>query len=299
MKLNVDGDILVYRAGFAADVTHYEVYVGDPASGAEPVFATNSSKEARAHVKKEGYDEYFISRRPLQGGIESALGNCKDLIIKSIINRLASDDIQIFLTGNGNFREDVATYKKYKGNRDDQRRPLHYDAIQKYLVNQWGAVYTKGEEADDALGQAQTYGTVLCSIDKDLKQIHGMHYDFVKDIQLEIDEVSSTFLFFRQCLTGDTTDNIHGLPGVGDKTADKLLRAASPDKWWDVVVHEYRTRLQKKPLEDMCLIGNGMVEYPHWKTGMPVRKTFGEYAEEVAHLVWIRKRGQVTHGYSG
>lgn len=298
MKLNIDGDILVYRAGFAADVTHYEVYVQDPAQGGQPVFSSNSSKEVKAHVEKSGYDTYFISRRPLQGGIESALGNCKDLIIKSIINRLGYDDIQIYLTGDGNFRETLATYKKYKGNRDGQRRPLHYDAIKKYLVDQWGAIYTQGEEADDSLGQSQTSETILCSIDKDLRQIQGLHYDFVKDVRFEVDHASANFLFFKQCLMGDSTDNIIGLPNVGDKTAEKILRASSPDRWWDVVVNEYQTRLAKKPLEGMELVGNGMIEYHHWNTGMPVRKTFGEYAEEVAHLVWIRKRGQKEHGYT-
>ena len=298
MKLNVDGDILVYRAGFAADVTHYEVYLQDPAQGGEPVFSSNSSKEVKRYVKDCGLDDYFISRRPLQGGIESALGNCKDVLIGSIIEVLGSDDIQIFLTGNNNFREKVATYKKYKGNRDKQRRPLHYHDLQKYLVNVWGAVFTEGEEADDALGQAQSSNSVLCSIDKDLKQIHGAHYNFVTKQSMDVPIEAARYLFYKQCLMGDSTDNIIGLPKVGDKTADKILKAVPASKWWDTVIQEYRTRLVKTPLEGTTLVGKDSMEYPHWETGLPVRKTFAEYAEEVAHLVWIRKKGQIQHEHT-
>ena len=67
---------------------------------------------------------------------------------------------------------------------------------------------------------ASSYGTtVICSRDKDLHMIPGWHYSWPAGKQEERlwfqDETSAIRCFYRQLLTGDTTDNILGLYGVG------------------------------------------------------------------------------------
>ncbi|OHE77312.1 MAG: hypothetical protein A3F67_05805 [Verrucomicrobia bacterium RIFCSPHIGHO2_12_FULL_41_10] len=131
-------------------------------------------------------------------------------------------------------------YPEYKANRT-QDKPVHYEALRKHLINFWDAVVTEGQEADDALGIEQTLynhvhhsmllegqqegcsQSVICSIDKDLLQIPGNHYNFVKNEFHHVTEEEGLYFFYKQVLMGDTSDNIGGLKGIGPKKAEKIL----------------------------------------------------------------------------
>jgi 5'-3' exonuclease len=41
-------------------------------------------------------------------------------------------------------------------------------------------------------------------------------------------------------LTGDRVDNIIGIHGIGDKTADKLLLGKSVQEMEDIIINKYR-----------------------------------------------------------
>jgi hypothetical protein len=64
---------------------------------------------------------------------------------------------------------------------------------------------------------------VICSVDKDLDQIPGWHYNFVKGTAYHITPEEGMYRFYKQILTGDSADNIIGLKGVGPIRADKML----------------------------------------------------------------------------
>jgi hypothetical protein len=64
----------------------------------------------------------------------------------------------------------------------------------------------------------------IVSIDKDLLQIPGMHFNFVRGTLYLINELDGLRCFYRQILTGDLpTDNIPGIYGLGSKTASKMI----------------------------------------------------------------------------
>lgn len=140
-----------------------------------------------------------------------------------------------FLTGKNNFRTTVATIKPYKGNRDPNHKPKYYNEIREYLVGKYNAEVIDGQEADDMLGIVQwsfpDKSTVICSIDKDLKMIPGYHYvpstgygDNRKPPTFFYQSVDDANMYFWfQMMTGDATDNIPGLPGVGPMTANKVI----------------------------------------------------------------------------
>lgn len=132
-----------------------------------------------------------------------------------------------FLTASdkSNYRFAVAKEAVYKGNRADSKKPQHYDVVREYLIKWWKAEVIQGKEADDALGCAQTDETCIVSIDKDLLMIPGAHYNFVKDEYKVITEQDGWKNFYTQLLTGDRTDNICGVKGIGPKTAAKILAA--------------------------------------------------------------------------
>lgn len=149
--------------------------------------------------------------------------------MKRILQDLNAQAFKIYLTGSDNFRYKI--YPEYKANRKDKPRPRHWNALKEHLIVQWDAEMTNGCEADDAIGVDATSrrsdGAVVCSIDKDLRQIPGLHYNFVKQELNEVDEEEADRNFWMQMLTGDKSDNVPGFPGFGTVGAAKLLESST------------------------------------------------------------------------
>jgi DNA polymerase-1 len=148
--------------------------------------------------------------------------------------------------GADNFRN--ALYPDYKMNRhaDVKRANLVVPALRKLAVHHDLAIESTGREADDLLrmwaNECAEVGRdyVICSIDKDLRCIPGTHYLMHHEEFLVVSEKEAMLHYHRQLLKGDPTDNIPGLPGVGDKTAEKLLSdCATEEECQEVVVGSY------------------------------------------------------------
>lgn len=184
--------------------------------------------------------------------------------ILEIVEESGADSVKLYLTGSNNFRNDIAVTKPYKGGRST--KPKWYDDIRKYFIDVWGAVVREDDEADDALAIAQWAGdghTIICTVDKDLLMVPGLHYNILKQSIQTVTYFAGAYNFYRQLLTGDSVDSIPGLPRVGIKTADKLLGDADTvDDMERIVCTEYCNR-----------IGDEWVDYLH----------------EQARLLWMRR----------
>jgi 5'-3' exonuclease len=135
---------------------------------------------------------------------------------------LSFDDKYLsFLSGENNFRKIINP--EYKANRKDIIKPIYLNDCKQYLIDEFKSIVTNGYEADDALGFNQTEESVICSIDKDLLMIPGMHYNFVKKEYHEVSELDGLKAFYRQMLIGDSADNIFGVKGIGKVKAAKLI----------------------------------------------------------------------------
>jgi hypothetical protein len=169
---------------------------------------------------------YRCSASAEKDGEEISLLRC-DRLLKDIISVTDADEVAIYISGTSNFRYDV--YPEYKANRKDLKRPVHLPRTREYLLLEWGAIITDGYEADDALGIEQTRrmgSSVLCTIDKDLRQVPGSHYNFVTGEFSDIDEVEGWRNFYRQLVLGDRGDNIPGFDGK--------MRLKFPQKFRDI-----------------------------------------------------------------
>jgi len=150
-----------------------------------------------------------------------------DELVSRILYDTGADEFRIFVSGGENFRNRINP--DYKANRDGKPRPVHLGALQERLLTFWKGELIVGMEADDALGIAQTanseaeVASVICSIDKDLHQIPGQHYNFVKNEWTIVSPLEGTRFFYKQMLIGDTVDNIIGVPRIGKVKANKLL----------------------------------------------------------------------------
>lgn len=149
-----------------------------------------------------------------------AVWRCKELLT-SILLETGANAYQLWLSDSSEngFRRKI--YPEYKANRI-QPKPKHYDLLKEYMIKDWDARIALEMEADDALGIEQDDTTVIASIDKDLLQVPGLHYNFVKKEWDEITPVEGIRNFYIQVLTGDSTDNIKGCIKIG---AVKALQA--------------------------------------------------------------------------
>ncbi|MFC4624719.1 DNA polymerase I [Daeguia caeni] len=145
----------------------------------------------------------------------------------------------IFDYSSKTFRNEI--YPEYKANRTAPPEDL---VPQFGLIRQATRAFNlpciekEGFEADDLIAtyahlaeQAGADVTIVSS-DKDLMQLVTQKvsmYDGMKDKQISIPEVIEKWgvppekMIDLQSLTGDSTDNIPGIPGIGPKTAAQLL----------------------------------------------------------------------------
>ena len=162
-----------------------------------------------------------------EADVESAL-LVLDRQIQEILYVTDTQEYKIFLTGKDNFRKIL--YPEYKANRKDKPKPQHLQALRTFLVENWSAVISDGCEADDLLGVNQTNETIICSIDKDLLQIAGRHFNWVKSEFYDQSEFGGIKHFYLQLLQGDRGDNIPGIDGIGPKKAERFLEGCETEQ---------------------------------------------------------------------
>jgi DNA polymerase-1 len=138
-----------------------------------------------------------------------------------------------------NFRHDL--YEKYKARRLAMPETLRpqipciKEVVRAYHIP---TIELEGYEADDIIATLATRWAkdgaevVIVSGDKDLMQLVSRHItmlDTMKGERIGIEQVRSKFgveparVVEVQALMGDATDDIPGIPGIGEKTAIKLI----------------------------------------------------------------------------
>ena len=248
----IDADILVFRAGFATErnfwfvkvdeVVHELPYKKDAIDKLDELLPGKYSRE-------EGVDYTMWSERKLEPANHAFhLVNIQMNKIMEACN-LTEFDVRCYLSGGKNFRYGIAETRPYKGNRDKVHRPTHEEEIRQYIRGKWETVVTDGIEADDQLGIDQMSSdeeTCIITIDKDLDMIPGLHYNFKDEVHYAMTEDQSWKKFCLQLLTGDSTDNIPGLPKVGAKKAANILEGVATKNMLGVVAVEYASRSGKR-----------------------------------------------------
>ena len=170
-----------------------------------------------------------------------------DFTMKEIEGECLMPDVtKVAVKGKGNFRKDL--YPKYKANRPELKpeikKALTYG--HQYMVDKYGAVMANDMEADDLVAiwaheaRDEEMQYVIVGIDKDLKQIPGNHYNFGKKVHDFVDDDTAHYNLMLQCLTGDTSDNIPGIKGIGPKKGEVLLRGVASRSMWSRVRRAWR-----------------------------------------------------------
>jgi len=173
---------------------------------------------------------------------EFALARLSEFLDNLYVN-LPVDEVEGYLTGKGNFRNEVAVTAPYKGTRKADK-PYHFGLLREYMQKSWGFIEVEGIEADDKLGiEAYKHApeeTIIVSIDKDLNMIRGHHYNFLKNEKYYVTEEEGIRNFYLQILTGDKVDNIIGLQGIGPVKSKKLLADCNTElEMYETVLKAY------------------------------------------------------------
>lgn len=162
------------------------------------------------------------------------------LLIQKIVTTLDDPDMRIFISGKQipHFRSLINL--NYKANRKDVVKPHEVKELEWYLQDVLDAELVHGYEADDALGWNQSESTVICTIDKDLDMIPGLHYNFVRGNVYNVNQLAALRFFYKQMLIGDTSDYIFGIKGIGPVKAEKLLKDTKTEQeMFDIVYKLY------------------------------------------------------------
>lgn len=223
--MNIDADGLVYRAAFSVQTRGYIGY-----KDGKPSTFAGKKKDIEEEV-----DELVSYAAVDEDDVQEAIYNFNSML-RGILNKFNTQVYKLFLTGKGNYRNDI--YAQYKEGRAP--RPILYEVVRQYAEADQYSVVSEGEEADDMLGYSQSHDTVICSIDKDLLMIPGYHYNYVTGKVQEIDRATAIRNFYTQLLTGDNVDNIPGLQGIGPAKAKKALQDCETEEdMYQVVLNMY------------------------------------------------------------
>ena len=140
-----------------------------------------------------------------------------------------------------NFRKEINT--DYKSNRKG-RKPLGYGPLKEWAMETYPSLVRDGLEADDVMGiwATQYPGKyVIVSLDKDMKGVPGRFFKLgingSKDEMHNISVEDAREFFYSQVLMGDKVDGYSGIPGVGGKRAEGILRKGGVR--WETVVEAY------------------------------------------------------------
>ena len=246
MKGLLDGDIVVFRCGFAAERTQWHLAWGpdDERRGWNHTKSFDYKRDALDELDKilpgkysrvQGED-YDLWPEKMLEPLSHALQGVKTLVTR-VCESLDLDpgfDLEVFLSDGRNFRHEVAKTRPYKGTRKEEHRPTYEQEIREYIKKNYDTYTAVDEEADDLMGiHATKYGpeeSIIITLDKDLDMIPGLHYNWVKDVAYKIGEREAMHNFHVQLMTGDTTDNIPGLTKIGPAKAAKALHGCDSDE---------------------------------------------------------------------
>jgi DNA polymerase-1 len=162
------------------------------------------------------------------------------MILKLMEERQPTHVVMLFDARGPTFRHD--TYPDYKANRPPMpealsvQQPYIRRVTEAFRIPQ---IEMAGYEADDLIGtlarqaEARGFDVVMVTGDKDLLQLvteRATIWDPMKEKTNDINTIRQDFglspaqLIDVMGLSGDSTDNIPGVPGIGPKTAAELIR---------------------------------------------------------------------------
>jgi 5'-3' exonuclease len=173
------------------------------------------------------------------------LEECIELLvnyIETILTNTKATSYTLWCTPRGkdaNFRYKL--FPDYKGNRTGEKPACFYD-LQKFAEEHYKERfrYAQFAEADDMLGCGASEDSIACTIDKDMQQFPGLHYNLTTGEIINVTYDDAWYNFWKQMLMGDKVDNIpSAFYRCGAKSAEKVLDGVAPSDYPTAVRDAY------------------------------------------------------------
>lgn len=186
---------------------------------------------------------FYIAATEADGDLEAA----KDLVInyfKFFKESLEVKSVTYFLTIGKCFRYSLCD--SYKANRDRDKTPKCLGELKRWALGKFKNVLANELlEADDLVyyHRIKNPNHLVCSIDKDvLKSLEGKHWNPSKAKVVEISKQEALVWPYLQCVMGDSSDNIKGAKGLGEKKTLGFIDINEKDEHslWLSVLEAYR-----------------------------------------------------------
>ena len=184
-----------------------------------------------------------------------------------VIKRERPDHLAVCFDKGGS-ADRVEMYQEYKANRDETPEgiktavPYIYEILKAMHIP---IMVKEGYEADDVIGtlakkaEKEGYKTFMVTPDKDFAQlvsenifmyrpVFGGGYETwgIPEVQKKFEVTSPLQVIDYLGMMGDASDNIPGLPGVGDKTAKKFLAQFGSMEGLLANTHELKGKMKEK-----------------------------------------------------
>lgn len=268
----LDADLVAHKAACVAEKTEYLVTRSisrETVTEWTLLKHYDNAKEAKILANEEDGE---VWKRTVDKGKDLALEAVQSMIM-AIQSKTEYGSLLPVLSGKGNFRYKIAKTVPYKSTREVIGKPKYLRACREYIQNQYDTLITDGIEADDWIScEATKRGeqVFVCSIDKDLDQIVGYHFNWVRDTVYRVSEKEAAFNLYTQIIAGDSTDDVPGLLGAGPKFAEGLLKGATSNK--DLFARTWRAYRDRDCLDSKHIAGR-------WR-----------YFEEQSRLVYLLRK---------
>lgn len=252
--------------------------------------------------------------------ISEMRSNC-DTAVERMRLSSGSEFVCLHLTPQGSnkgMRYELAMLKEYQANRAGKPKPKMLHVIREWMHKERGAILHMNCEADDGMAMAQYKAiregnrdlSIIASKDKDLCIVPGLQINWdtgeITDtgdddfgwITMHVSESKSKTkkikgrgwkFFWAQMLTGDTADNIHGLPKVCHPkyVAKDKFKAVGPVMAYDILAPVKTNKEAFQLVRDLFKSYGEKIGFVNYRDGKPI--PFGEAFRSEAQLLWMRR----------
>lgn len=266
--LLVDGDVVSYRAAAANESRSIKVTHKLTGQTTEHAHRTAFKEHIRGSFE---IDEFEIEDVRTPEDISHALHSIKTTI-DSLMKTCNTTSVEVFLSGETNFRDSLPLPTKYKGAREDLERPIQLAECRQYIKRKYKCVIADNKEADDELTirayELRKQGDIgiVATIDKDALGTDIWLYNWTKMTapirikglgSLELDDKRvlrgiGRKWYYAQWLKGDVVDRFKPSEIAGKKFGDvscyNLLNPLTTDKECLEAVYEQYLKWYPDPV---------------------------------------------------
>lgn len=192
--------------------------------------------------------DYFDVQTPAP--IENVLHTVK-MMVEANVRASEADDVKFYIGRGESFRVGLSTLWKYKGNRDNQIRPVLMEDVVEYMIKKYSPEIITEYEVDDVITM-DSYGkddTFMLALDKDMYGTGSLFFNFNipdegvvdtsglgslwLDAKGNVRGTGRMFKLFQTC-SGDDSDNYKAncISDIkwGDKSAYNALKDSKNDR---------------------------------------------------------------------